>query len=93
MNESLDASQQCRMEFEDFQKFLYVASNISITTSPECEEILIRYLEALRSRDDDNHYTAFEISFKKLITVAAAHAKLCLRNMILVDDAVVRYFI
>ena len=88
MEECVDNSrQQSRMKFVDFQKFLYVASNITtISTSPESEEILVRYLEALRNQNNCVHY----VTFKKLITVAAAHAKLCLRNMILVDDVVVR---
>ena len=93
LKESLDdfSAHDPQVDFYDFQKYLYIASEISVTATPESEQVLHFYLEALKNRSIDSSLI-YNISFKKLIHVAAAHAKLCLRNSILIDDSVVRYF-
>lgn len=92
LNESLDEVNGIakEMNFHHFQKYLYIASNISVSITPEGEEILRLYLDALRNRAVDS-FKNCNISIKKLICVAGAHARLCLRSSILVDDSVVRY--
>ncbi|KAJ3388042.1 putative E3 ubiquitin-protein ligase HTD2 [Lobulomyces angularis] len=77
---------------QDFQKFVNVASNIEVSLSPEAEEILSSYFSALRKlhgvvivSGSDSMYTTLD----SLIRITKAHSRLCLRNVALVDDAVI----
>lgn len=92
IHESIDKAYANRtmLDFTQFQKYLYIASNISVSVTPEAEEVLELYLAALRNRDSES-FNNYDISVKKLICMAVAHAKLCLRNKVLVDDSIIRY--
>jgi DNA replicative helicase MCM subunit Mcm2 (Cdc46/Mcm family) len=92
INESLDKvyGNKRKIDPQHFQKYLYISSSISVSITAEAEEVLSLYLAALRNRDVES-FNNYDISLKKLIGISEAHAKLCLRNKILVDDAVIRY--
>ena len=90
INEYLDKSDHSRnIDPDEFQKYLYISSNISVSVTPEAEEFLTFYLTALRNRNLES-FNNYDISLKKLICISEAHAKLCLRNKILVDDSIIR---
>ena len=85
-----DVKQRAQISFHDFQQFIHIASNISVSQTSESKELLIDYIEALKKRDIYDTLISSHVSFKKLSHVAAAHAKLCLRNQVLVDDSAIR---
>ncbi|KAJ3038015.1 Minichromosome maintenance domain-containing protein 2 [Rhizophlyctis rosea] len=79
------------LSHEDFMQFIYVASNIDVQMTSECQSFLRMYFAALRRLVGSislGHESMFA-TMETLIRIATSHAKLCLRDKALVDDALI----
>ena len=67
----------------------YIKENLRPTLSSDANEILSAYYTAQRSRDASNNQSRTTIRFlESLIRLAQAHAKICFKDTVGIDDAV-----
>jgi hypothetical protein len=75
-----------------FLNFIHHAANLHVNTTPECIQVLSRYYSTFKKKiviDISRSYEHSCISLENLIKLAEAHARLCLRETVLVDDAMI----
>ncbi|RGB38548.1 hypothetical protein C1646_755610 [Rhizophagus diaphanus] len=78
------------LAFEEFKQFIAVASNTEVKLSTECKDILRKYFLTCRKLKGASQGFASSTSLlESLLRLACCHAKLCLRSVGSVDDALV----
>ncbi|KAI9146293.1 hypothetical protein BKA69DRAFT_8801 [Paraphysoderma sedebokerense] len=74
---------------EDFVQYLNLASEIEVSLSPECQAMLQAYFLINRKlRSEAGHRVDMDV-MRNLVTLAMAHARLCFRNVAIMDDSLV----
>ncbi|KAJ8010703.1 hypothetical protein DPEC_G00077870 [Dallia pectoralis] len=76
---------------QDYQELLAHAQGIQTQLSPEAEMMIHGYYMASRRvRTDSGHGAKVSVaSIKLMISLAEAHSRLCLRSLVLAEDAVI----
>ncbi|KAI8914859.1 MCM2/3/5 family-domain-containing protein [Powellomyces hirtus] len=93
VNEPCDIRNEFHLTLDDFAQFLHVAANIEVKLSEDCQLLLRSYFSALRTLVGNiaNGSESMFATMETLVRLTSAHAKLCLRDTALVDDALVRF--
>ncbi|XP_069816084.1 minichromosome maintenance domain-containing protein 2 isoform X2 [Dendropsophus ebraccatus] len=75
---------------QEFEELIGYAKNLHVTFSAEAETLLHSYyLASRRVRTDPNGSKVLTSALRHLTSMAEAHAKLCLRQVVTEDDALV----
>ncbi|GBB91940.1 hypothetical protein RclHR1_01940017 [Rhizophagus clarus] len=78
------------LAFEEFKQFIAVASNTEVKLSTECKDILRKYFLTCRKLNGASQgFASSTALLESLLRIASCHAKLCLRSVGSVDDALV----
>ncbi|CAG8451760.1 447_t:CDS:10 [Paraglomus occultum] len=77
-----------RVSLEDFKSYIVAARSIEVTLSKECKDLLRKYYLTFRKLKGGSHgYSSSTALLETLLTLAICHAKLCLRSVGSLDDA------
>ncbi|KAJ3410764.1 Minichromosome maintenance domain-containing protein 2 [Chytridiales sp. JEL 0842] len=73
----------------DFIRFIHAAANIEVTHTEECLTFLQAYFSSLRKLYGNvaSGRDSMFVKMQSLVRIASAHAKLCLRDKAIIDDA------
>ncbi|RIA98996.1 hypothetical protein C1645_556896 [Glomus cerebriforme] len=78
------------LTFEEFKQFIAVASSTEVKLSTECKDILRKYFLVCRKlKGASQGFASSTALLESLLRIASCHAKLCLRSVGSIDDALV----